>query len=516
MTYSAPYARPGTTEPMTSKVNYVPGRSTTPRNISWNYLGHFCKLAASLGLTAYMVRRLPVPEYGLFLFVIFLSSSIYMLDLGISAVLIQRYIAASLSLEKNRLQELISTVLVASVALGLTGAATLLVLSFILPGPFNIPSQYVHEASLVFIASAGNILFGFLSLGFEPLYQAVNRFDRVNQIQLAGSIVTLVCSVALLHFGYGIVALAATQCAAAALQFFLFAGLFPSVFPAIQIRILHFRWTALKDLLSQSKWAFLDNMSSYISEAFLWMLLGSVSSMKEAALFGLASKMPTHLWFLVDRGAGVCLPLMSESIETGNRESLRSIYLTAQRLVLGLVLPFVLLGSFFARSLIHVWVGDAYQSSAVVMQWLLLGSLAHAIVYSSDLLLWAAGHFRRVALISASGSIMTLAIAAMLMPRYGAIGMAFSMSVIQILFVCTLFTFQACKYARISFRLLASEMLRGLGMPTAIMACGICAVLAFRRHLSSPWIVLAGIGIGLSYLAVWGFRTALPLYRQVE
>jgi O-antigen/teichoic acid export membrane protein len=495
---------------------YKPSRSTTARNITWSYLGHFCKLVVNFGLTSYIVRRLSVTEYGLFLFVIFLSSSIYLLDLGFSSVLVQRYIAASLSLEKNRLQELISTVIAASAVLGLVGAAVLFGLSLVLPGPFNIPPQYVHEASLVFVASAGNILFGFLSLGFEPLYQAANRFDRVNQIQLAGSGQTLLCSVTVLYFGYGIAALAAVQCAAAAFQFLLFVALFPSIFPTAHIHMLHFRWSALKDLLSQSKWAFLDNMSSYISEIFLWMLLGSVSSMREAALFGLASKMPNHLWFLVDRGAGVCLPLMSESVVTDNRDSLRRIYLMAQRLVFGLILPFVVLGSVFARPLIHVWVGDAYASSALVMQWLLLASLAHAILYSSDLLLWASGHFRRVALISASGSIMTLAIALLLVPRYGAVGMAFSVAVVQVFFVCTLFTFQACKYARISLGLLASEMLRGIGLPTAILASGVCVLLAFRRQISSPWIVLAGICLGISYFAVWGLRTALPLYQQAS
>ena len=500
---------------MMDTVNYKPGRSTS-RNISWNYLGHFCKLAVNFGLTSYIVRRLSVPEYGLFLFVIFLSSSIYMLDLGISTVLVQRYVAASLSIEKHRLQELISTVIVACAVLGSFGAAILLALSLILPGPFNIPPPYVHEASLVFVASAGNILFGFLSLGFEPLYQAVNRFDRVNQIQLAGSLLTLLCSVVLLYFGYGIVALAAVQCAVAAFQFLLSVALFPSVFPAAKIHLLHFRWSVLRDLLSQSKWAFLDNLSSYISEVFLWMLLGAVSSMQEAALFGIASKMPTHLWYLVDRGAGVCLPLMSESVESGNRDSLRRIYLTAQRLVFGLILPFVLLGSVFARPVIRIWVGDAYASSAVVMQWLLLAALAHAIVYSSDLLLWAAGHFRTVALISTSGSVLTLAVGLILVPRFGAVGLAISMAIVQSLFVCALFTFLARKYADIPLSMLVAKMSDGVKLPAAVLISGICVALVAWRNISSIWLVIAGAMLGLVYFAIWGFRTALPLYRQAS
>lgn len=92
--------------------------------------------------------------------------------------------------------------------------------------------------------------------------------------------------------------------------------------------------------------------------------------------------------------------------------------------------------------------------------------------------------------------------------------MAFSIAVVQVLFVCTWFTFEACKYAHISFTLLASEMMRGLGLPTAIMISGICVVLAWWQHLSSVWLVIAGFALGFSYFAVWGRFTALPLYRQ--
>ena len=228
------------------------------------------RLPINFSPTVTLFARLPVPEYGLLLFVISLSSALFLLDLGISSVLVQAYVAASLSLERNRLRELVSSVVAASAVFGIVSAILLLGLSSVLPGPFKITRDYVHEASLVFIASAGTILFGFLNLAIEPLYQAANRFDRVNQIQLAGSGLIFVCSAALLYLGYGITGLAVVQFAAAALQLLLSVTLSRSVIPAAQIGLHYFRWSALKDLLSQSKWAFLNNISSYISEIFVW------------------------------------------------------------------------------------------------------------------------------------------------------------------------------------------------------------------------------------------------------
>jgi O-antigen/teichoic acid export membrane protein len=499
---------------MTDRIKYETPRSTTSRNISWNYLGHIFKLAANLGLTFLIVRRLSVAEYGIFLFAIVLSSSIYMLDLGISTVLIQRFTAASLSPEEKHLDELIGTVIAALAALGAVGASLLIGLSLLLPGPFKIPPQYVHEASLVFVATAGSVFFGFLNLGFEPMYQAANRFDRLNQIQLAGSGFAFLCSATLLYFGYGIVALAAVQCLATAIQFLLFVVFFSSLSPYARIHLRDFRWNILADILNLGKWPFLDNVSSYISEALLWIILGSLTSMNEAAFFGLASKLPNHLWFLIDRGAGVSLPLMAQEMERHDQENLRRIYLVTQKLVLGLVLPFVVLGSVFARPLIHIWVGDTFAPSAVVMRWLLLASLAHAILYSSDLLLWSAGRYRRIALFSASGSMMTLALALVLVPRYGAAGVAISTAVVQALFVCTPTTLQACKLAHISLRCLATETTDGIKLPVAIMVLGIAMALVLGRNASPAWLVVAGILIGISYFVTLAVRTGLPLFRR--
>lgn len=486
----------------------------TLHNIAWNYSGHIFKLAINFGLTFLIVRRLSVTEYGIFLLISSLSSSLYLLDLGLSSILVQAYVAASLNRDKRLLNELIATVIVAAASLGSLGAVVLIALSFMLPGPINIPPEYIRETSLVLIASGGTFLFGFLDTAFEPLYQSANRFDRINQIQLAGTVLILIATVVLLHLGYGIVALAVIQSAAAALQLLLSIVFFRSTLPDAAIDLTCFHWCVLKPLLNLSKWAFLNNISAYLLEIFIWTILGTFGSMRDAALFGLAAKIPKQLWSLVDRGAGVCLPLLSKYAMSGEPGELRQIYLKAQRFILGASLPFVVLGIVFARPLIHVWAGAAYTPAATVLQWLLLAFLGHALLYVSDLLLYASGHIRKAAVISAAGGLITLAVALALVHRFGAAGMSFSMALIQVAFICTLFTLEACKFARIPLGTFLRETVAGLGLPATILMCGLGPVLVFWRYFSSGWLVLLGILLGTAYFAIWGFRTALPLYHD--
>ena len=57
---------------------------STARSIAWNYVGYLYNIAISFGVTAYIVRHIAVAEYGLFLFVLSLSATLYLMDIGIS------------------------------------------------------------------------------------------------------------------------------------------------------------------------------------------------------------------------------------------------------------------------------------------------------------------------------------------------------------------------------------------------------------------------------------------------
>src|SRR5580692_691052 len=135
----------------------IPGRRgtwrSTAQNVAWNYAGYVFQIAVNLGTTAYIVRRVSVPEYGLLLFVLSLSAGLYLLDMGISDVLVQSYVSVLAGEEKDQLNELISTAFWGLAILGFAGVLIFSTIAAILPGPFNIPPQYVHEAAMVFVVA---------------------------------------------------------------------------------------------------------------------------------------------------------------------------------------------------------------------------------------------------------------------------------------------------------------------------------------------------------------------------
>jgi O-antigen/teichoic acid export membrane protein/GT2 family glycosyltransferase/peptidoglycan/xylan/chitin deacetylase (PgdA/CDA1 family) len=471
-----------------SELGPTPPAPRTVRNIVWNYAGYVYQIAINLGLTWYIVRQVSVVEYGLFLFIMGLSAALYLLDMGLSSVLVQAFVEASTTCGKGRVNDLLGTTFLALTALGALGVLIFCGLAAILPGPFNIPHAYLHEASQIFVIAGFIILAGFPAIAVEQVYQASHRFDRTNQVQLGAVTVLIVLSVVVLATGHGIVGLALVQLLVALLRLVVLIAALPATLPGIHLSFTRFSYGLLKPLIHLSKWAFLSNLSAYLFDMLVWLILGSLGSMREAALFGLAGKPAKQLWNLVDRGANVTLPVLSKYSAEKDALRLRQTYLKTQKLVFGVILPFIVLGCVFARPFILVWAGAKYAGAALVMQWLLLAALSQALTYPSDLLLYACGEVKQAAKISVVSSAISILAALLLVSRYGAAGLAAGMAVTQLIFNCGWFTWAACRISVTSPAALLRAVFAGLQWPIAALA----AEILIARRLVLPVFSLAG------------------------
>lgn len=491
----------------------TPSAAHAARNIAWNYAGYACQIAFNLGLTWYVVRKITVVEYGLFLFVMSLSATLYLLDMGISSVLVQAYVEASSIAGEDRVNELLCTTFIALAGLGVLGVLIFCGIAAFLPGPFNIPHANLHEAYLVFIVAAFIILVGLPAIAVEQVYQASHRFDRLNQVQLFSAILLVALSILVLATHHGIIALAVVQLVVSCIRLVILIAALPSTVPAVSLNFARFNSGLLKPLVHLSKWAFLSNLSASLFDMLVWLILGSLSSMREAALFGLAGKPTRQLWNFVDKGASVTLPHLAKASAERDSARLRQTFLGTQKLVLGAVLPFVILGCVFARPFILVWAGSQYAAAALVLRWLLLAALSQALAYPSDLVLYACGEVKQAAKISAWSGAFSILAALLLVSRYGAAGLAAGMAVTQIVFNCGWFAWAACRFSGASPAALFRSSFDGLQWPLAALAAEIVIARGLWSHLSALGLVIFAVAAGLVYLALWGLRTVLPLYR---
>lgn len=482
------------------------------RSLAWNYIGYFFKILVNLGLTSYLAHRVAPEEYGLFLFVMAVSATLYLLDLGISYFLVQSYVEA-LTGTSEKVGNLLWTVFLAFAALGTLGLILMIGLALALPGPFDIPHSQIHEAAVIFVIAGIIIQVGFSSIALEQFCQAAHRFDTLNAVQMTGVVTTFVLSVVAIQEGLGIIGLAAAQLIAVLLQLLLLSVQMRALLVSAGFERLprpKFDWGVLSDLLRRSKWAFIHNLSLYGSDLLMWVIITSFTSMKDAALFGVASKLPRQLWNLVDRGANVLLPVLSKSALEKDTEGLRTTVYVALKLVVGALIPFVVLGCLFSGPILRLWAGDVYADAAPAMRWLLIASFAQGVGYPSDELLYVLGKAGKSAQISIWTGVLGNAAALLLVFHYGIAGVTAGMAIVRLVTNCWWFTRESTRLTKSSMRDLIRFVSEGLVIPTAVLVLAGLALAHVANRMSSIWIVGSAIMLGTLTLGIWTYRTALP------
>jgi O-antigen/teichoic acid export membrane protein len=482
------------------------------RSVAWNYLGAVYEALAGIVLVSYVARRISVGEYGVVLLAMSLCATMFMLDLGLSNVLVQAYIAAAKN-NREGLADLLSTAFVALVGVGTLGVLVFIALALKLPGPFKIPPEYVWRASIVFVLIAVATQVGLPTIALECAYEAFQRFDRINQVQFVTATVRVVLTLVLLARGYGVVALAAVQVVVSLLRLLVFCVALQWSVPGAHLDVRRFDWNLLNPLLRRGAWAVMDNSARQLASISDSLILGVFGSVSSVALFGLGGKLPAHLSNFVNRGAAVILPSLSRYHAEGDQRQLQRVYKNAQLLVFTGALPVVVLGGACARPLIEVWLGSAYNGAAAVMQWLLLAALSLAMECASYHMLYARGEVKTAARIATFESVANVLVSLALVFRYGAVGLAAGTAITHVLINAFWYTPAACRAAGIR----TSELVRAvMGGRTWLLLLLIVEIVIIRlvwSALAPEGVLILGVIGGIAYLAVWGLRTVIPMWR---
>src|SRR6266545_795872 len=122
-----------------SGVNFV-------RSVSWNYLGYCCEFLAGVLLLAYVVRRVSVEDYGIYLLAQSIAGFLYLLDFGLSNVLVQLYVTTWTAKGMAEVSRLASTLFVALLGVGLLGAVALSLVAAAMPEVIKLPAAQTSLA----------------------------------------------------------------------------------------------------------------------------------------------------------------------------------------------------------------------------------------------------------------------------------------------------------------------------------------------------------------------------------
>ena len=483
------------------------------RSAMWNYLGYFCELGAGALLLAYVLRRVSVEDYGIYVLAQASAGILLLLDFGLSAVLVPIYSWTLASKGMAEAGRLASTLVLALLGLGTLGAASLSLLAVGLPELIRLPSTHTALMLKLLILAAATIVFTLPSAALDCFFQASNRFDRLTQVQISMLMLRVGLTVAVVAMGKGIVGIAVIRVAVSLAQLIALWGVVRLEISGPSLRLFCFDPSLLPRVLKVTGWSFGGDLAQRIGVISEKLILAGLCSFGQVAMFGLAARLPEHFVQFAGQGLSVLTPYFSHNHGEGNNVAIGEIYRNAFSACLTGLMPLIAFAALCARPLMEVWGGRSYAGAGLVMVWLLVLALSRILEHPSELVLYAHDRVKvaaRFRLIETAGKVgLALALAV----PFGAAGVAAGVALWHWCVNLFLYLPEACRVSQTR----PMEVWRNAGT-TKIKLVAAFAVgaggLAWCSH-SLPASISVGVWLGVScaYGALWFSSNALSIRR---
>ena len=482
-----------------------------------NYAGQFITLATGFLLTPFVIHRLGVTTYGLWVLVGSVVAYGKLFDFGIWGAIIKYVAEYRARGETGQARSLVATALTLHTLLGLIAIALSAVIAPIFPDLFNVPpADRATAMKLVLLAGLG-IGISIPCTTSAAVLHGLHRFDLGNVISAVGTLLTGVATVIVLLLGGGVLSMVAVSAPITLLMQVPSVWMVNRIAPELKFGWRGARRALVRKVVSFGSPLFVRQVAGRLETKTDEIVIGAFLPVSAIAPYAVARRLSEWASLLTQQFVKVLLPLASELDAHTDWVRLRAVYLTGTRLTLAI---FLLLGctlTILARPILTAWVGSAFAESAPLVAILTLAGLVDASQWPAGTILEGVARHRTLAAMSACSALANLALSIALVNGLGVTGVALG-TLIPTTAVCLGLIMP---YAMRVIGIRIGEVLRTSVLP-ALLPVGPMVFTLFVLQqvvdLSSMLSLIAVAGVGTlvyvaGYLAVGASESERRTYR---
>ncbi len=404
-------------------------------NVAWNWAGVSISLISGFLLSPFLFRRLGPEGYGIWALLFSLVEYYWLFDLGVRSAT-NKYVAHYWATdEPHKISEVMSTAvwyscLTAVLMLGAISLAAPYMEMF-----FHISARY-HESfrQLLTLMTFGWCLGLVFNLHSGAL-EAVQRFDVTNRIAIITTGVRAAAWTVILYLGYGLVPLGIatvlSQCVMYGLNYYYFR----KVLPNCQVSLRLAGVPMLKQMWRYGIHTFVQTVSTMGLNQGPPILIAHFLPIEFVGFYSLPVKLLQYTVEFIGRIGAVTNVNAAELSARGESQHLNKLAVYTNRYCLVMFMPLALVLWTHGSQFFRIWIGLEGASQAAPLLPILLVGYVLAVVaqFSSSMLLLGLGKHQRYAKGLFVEAILSAAALSFVIPRWGIMGAAWTVSTLMIL-----------------------------------------------------------------------------------
>ncbi len=362
------------------------------RNIFSNWLATAANMAIGFFLAPFIVHRLGVVAYGVWVLAISAVNYLSLLDLGMRSSVLRFVSKGYTKGDHVAASDAISAALWVRVQI----SGLVLLLSAGLAAGFShvfkIPPELASDARIAVMIIGVTTSIG-MSVGvFGGVLSALNRYDLNSAVTVFQLAIRVTGVVIVLRTGHGIVAIALCELGAACFGNLLLLLLTRRIYPQLSVRLLNPNRVVLRQLWSYSLYAFLITAALQLVYQTDNLVVGAFVSTSAVTLYAIGNSLCRYTDQLVGAMTLTFVPAASTYETAGDTERLRGLYRNGTRAMMSISLPVLTTLMIRGKTFIGLWMGPMYvQTSGTILMILatalffsLSNNTASAIAYGTE------------------------------------------------------------------------------------------------------------------------------------
>ena len=348
------------------------------RNVFSNWLATAANMGVGFFLSPFIVHRLGNEAYGIWVLAISSIGYLGLLDLGMRSSVLRFVSKGHTKGDHQGTSEALSAAL--WVRLQISGVILLAsaVLAYVFPLFFKVPARLAIDARWAVMIIGLNLAIT-MSMGvFGGVISALNRYDLQTRVTLLQLIIRVTGVVFVLRHGYGIVAIALCELAAALLGNVMLVNMARRLYPQLQLLWRRPDREILRALWSYSVYAFMTSVAIQLVYQTDNLVVGTFVSASAVTFYAIGNALCRYTDQFTGAMTMSFVPAASTYEAAGDVSKLRSLYQIGTRAIMALSLPIIATLLVRGRTFIGLWMGPQYtQRSGTV-----LIILAMALIFS--------------------------------------------------------------------------------------------------------------------------------------
>jgi O-antigen/teichoic acid export membrane protein len=323
------------------------------------------------------------------------------------------------------LERAVGTAFTLLVGLGVLGSAAIVLVSpLVVQSLLHIPASLKPDAVFALQVAGAGFGVNMVLVVFAGVVQGLQRLDVFAIRSILISTVMSASQIATVLLGGGLRGLVLATMAVSILGFLIFLAASRRLLPQISFRPRLDR-SAVRELAGFGLFRFITQASGQVTTQFDPIVIGIFQPIAAVGLYSVPLQLTQRFHVVQDSVATAYFPAAVELHSRGDHDREKQLYLAAVKLVLVAMIFVIVVCVGYAQPIMTAWVGSAIADSAAPIFAVLavgygLSALIGVPAQASD----ATGHQRWTAGFAVASALIQLAVALVLVPRFGPIGAA--------------------------------------------------------------------------------------------